>query len=349
MAIEFEAKVIRGEVEKMEKPVKKILFCDLLSSYEPWVKSNRRSWQETMNMIRSTFGFLMDRPVSELSVMEIEKWRMERLQAGRKASSVNRFMASLQAVLNWGVKHDLIESNPLSRLEHLREHDSDVKVRYLSDAERSRLMDALDAREKRIRGGRENHNGWLSERHRGLMPALSGEYADYLKPMVLLSLHTGMRQGNLFSLLWGDVDLETCTVTLRASVTKAGKTLRSPLNSVAVEVLTAWRKQSANMSQEALVFPSPKSGGILSNVKKAWTALLESAQIENFRWHDMRHDFASQLVMKGVDLNVVRELLGHADMKMTMRYAHLAPGVKLRAVELLTSNENGKMDGGIQA
>jgi site-specific recombinase XerD len=76
----------------------------------------------------------------------------------------------------------------------------------------------------------------------------------------------------------------------------------------------------------------------INNVKKSWTNLLKEAGIENFRWHDMRHDFASQLVMKGVDLNTVRELMGHADMKMTMRYAHLALSSKLRAVEVLAEN-----------
>jgi hypothetical protein len=116
-AKEFGAKVIFGEVGKKEKPAKKVLISDILSLYEPWVMANRRSGKETMNMIRSTFGAILNRPVQELNLMEIEKWRMERMETGSKASSINRFMSALQAVLNWGVKRSLIEANPLSRLE----------------------------------------------------------------------------------------------------------------------------------------------------------------------------------------------------------------------------------------
>jgi site-specific recombinase XerD len=125
-------------------------------------------------------------------------------------------------------------------------------------------------------------------------------------------------------------------MTIRPDNSKPEKTLQLPMNAIVNETLTAWKEQNRPASDEALVFPSPVSGGELNNVKKSWMNLLRDAQIESFRWHDMRHDFASQLVMKGIDLNTVRELMGHADMKMTMRYAHLAPSSKLRAVEVLT-------------
>ena len=92
-----------------------------------------------------------------------------------------------------------------------------------------------------------------------------------------------------------------------------------------------------------LVFPGTKGKRIV-DVKTAWAKLLRQAGIESFRWHDMRHDFASRLVMAGVDLNTVRELLGHADLKMTLRYAHLAPEHKANAVEKLVqkATQNGK-------
>jgi len=99
-----------------------------------------------------------------------------------------------------------------------------------------------------------------------------------------------------------------------------------------VKVLRAWRP--VNVKNEALVFPGA-DGGPLVDIKTAWSELLAAAEIENFRFHDCRHDYASRLVMAGVDLNTVRELLGHADIKMTLRYAHLAPEHKSAAVAKL--------------
>jgi integrase len=170
------------------------------------------------------------------------------------------------------------------------------------------------------------------------MPELNGKFADYLKPMVLVSLCSGLRQGSLFGLKWDDIDFFTRTMTIRPDNAKPEKILQLPMNSVVVETFIAWKEQNAPVKDKALIFPSPVSGEVMNNVKKSWGALLKEAKIENFRWHDMRHDFASQLAMKGVDLNTLRELMGHSDMKMTMRYAHLAPSVKLQAVELLAQS-----------
>jgi integrase len=150
--------------------------------------------------------------------------------------------------------------------------------------------------------------------------------------MVIISLNTGIRRGALFGLLWSDVDMEGRVLTLRGEEGKSGKTNRVPLNDAAFRAFAEWRRQSGD---GGLVFPSPRTGGRFDDCKKAWKTLMRKAGIENFRWHDMRHDFASRLVMRGVDLNTVRELMGHADMKMTLRYAHLAPEAKVKAVGVL--------------
>jgi site-specific recombinase XerD len=81
---------------------------------------------------------------------------------------------------------------------------------------------------------------------------------------------------------------------------------------------------------------------MIGDPRGTWEPLMEAAKIDNFRWHDMRHDLASQLVMKGVDLNTVRELMCHASLNMTMRYAHLAPESKLNAVQVLNRRTKGE-------
>lgn len=336
MALDFMARLIRGEIPQKKTHSSKTSLGDFIERYyKPWVTVERKTGDKTLNLLSSTFKRFLNKAIDELTVNTMGKWRHERITSGFKAATCNRQLAALKAALNWGVKREYLESNPLARLEKLPEHDSDVKVRYLTDEERMRLMSALDEREKKMRSGRQSHNRWLAERGQALMPELDGEFADHLKPMILISLYTGMRQGNLFALRWGDIDFDTKTLRLRAAASKTGKNHNLPMNSKVIAALQAWRRQSKKVAADSLVFPSPVSGKMLNNVKKAWLAVLRDAGIENFRWHDMRHDFASQLVMKGIDLNTVRELMGHSDLKMTLRYAHLAPDNKLRAVEIL--------------
>ncbi|HKF95733.1 MAG TPA: tyrosine-type recombinase/integrase, partial [Gammaproteobacteria bacterium] len=110
-----------------------------------------------------------------------------------------------------------------------------------------------------------------------------------------------------------------------------GQTRHIPLNAEALNVLRQWRNQT---KAEGLVFPG-KHGNRLDNVRKSWASVLDAAYITGFRWHDLRHDFASKLVMAGVPLNTVRDLLGHADLATTLRYAHLAPDHRAQAVGML--------------
>ncbi|NVJ91833.1 MAG: site-specific integrase [Methylocystaceae bacterium] len=158
-------------------------------------------------------------------------------------------------------------------------------------------------------------------------------YADYLKPMVLLSLYTGMRRGEVFNLKWTDINFERHLLTVQGGGAKSGKTRHIPLNDNALQLLKDWQAQ-CNRSIE-LVFTN-KDGQKFDHIKTSWKGVLKKAEIRDFRWHDLRHTFASWLVMESVDLNTVRELLGHSELQMTLRYAHLAPEHKAQAVGRLS-------------
>jgi integrase len=298
---EFLARVALGEdVARPQKNDSPSLREYLEEHYFPWVKANRKGGAATVARIKTSFGFLLDFKIKDIDLLTLEKWRTARLN-DVKASSINRDMTALLAALNWGVNLGVIEMNPLSRVTRLQERDSHPKVRYLPPDEKARLMTALENCE------------------------------DYLRIMVIVSLNTGIRRGALFSLLWSDVDLDKKILTLRGEDAKNSKVNYMPINNNAFAAFTEWRR----VSRGSLVFPSPKTGDRLNECRHSWQSLMKAADIKNFRWHDMRHDFASQLVMKGVDLNTVRELLGHSDIRMTLRYAHLAPGVKTKAVAVL--------------
>ena len=284
--------------------------------YAPWRITHRKNGPGDIHRLKKNFMALLgSKPLREISPLTVERWRSKRIQSGIKPATVNRDINNLKACLSTAKEWGIINSNPLASIKPAKV-DNSQKVRYLSKHELNRLMDALHKREIRIKATTKN---------------TSDSYADHLMPMVLISLNTGLRRGELFSLQWENINLKAATITIVGEYTKSGKTRHIPLNKTALEIVNRWKQQSLD---ERLVFPSV-NGNKFTTTKKAWKKLLDDAQIENFRWHDMRHHFASWLVMGGIDLNTVRELLGHASIQMTLRYAHLAPEHKAKAVAIL--------------
>ncbi|MBI5092932.1 MAG: site-specific integrase [Candidatus Hydrogenedentes bacterium] len=309
------------------------------------VKHSRKSGEATVARLKSTFKSFLKRPLSGIVLRDVEKWRVDRLKDGRAVTTVNRDAAALRACLSKAVDRDILPAHPLRKFK-LMKIDRAPKVRYLGTmtvdgkevSEEEALMKALDTREAEMANKRENYNVWAQERDYPERPNLThAAFSDYLKPLVLTLVHTGMRRGEAFNLEWKDVDLEALhpALTVRGESAKSGTTRVIPLNTVAVDVLKKWRKQTGGVG---LVFRSPKGGGRMDNVQTAWESLLTDAGIKNFRLHDLRHTFASKLVMAGVDLNTVRELLGHGSIAMTLRYAHLGPQTKALAVEKIVAS-----------
>jgi integrase len=134
---------------------------------------------------------------------------------------------------------------------------------------------------------------------------------------------TGMRQGKQFGLTWDKVDLDNGTLRLESTKNRKGRFAR--LNSRALTVMRALYEFSLGCPR---VF-------VLNRKPRWFSNAVKDAGIEDFTWHDLRHTFASRLVMAGVDIRTVQELMGHKSITMTMRYAHLSPQHRVAALEKL--------------
>jgi len=335
------ALVILGDVAKGIDPTnsnKKTGFTlneFINDHYKPWIIEHRKNHVKTLAHIKRCFiKPFGDKPLTDITPVLIDQWRTQRLKAGLTVETVNRETATFKAAISKAVLWGFIEKHPLEKFKLLKS-DRSGKVRFLSAEEEQNLREAAINRETIIKAERARANQWRAERNYSLYPDLNQfVFADHMQPMILLSINTGLRRGELFSLKWENVHLDQAILTIEGSYAKSGKTRHIPLNTEALHVLKSWRTQTENTD---LVFPS-KGGKRFDTIKKAWKSISDSAEIKNFRWHDLRHHFASRLVMAGVDLNTVRELLGHSDMTMTLRYAHLAPEHKANAVEKLVRN-----------
>tara|TARA_R110002110_G_C13467497_1_gene719389 strand:+ start:101 stop:1426 length:1326 start_codon:yes stop_codon:yes gene_type:complete len=299
--------------------------------YKPWSEAHHQ-WSHSHITTLYRMKEFLNLPLNEIKVQPVEKWRSNCLKNKLAPSTVNRMTAVLRSVISRAFDWEVIETHPLARLKQLKV-DRSPNIRYLTEDEESRLRLALDARELKLRKDRDKGNEWRSERGYELYPDMKDQYfADYLKPLILLSLNTGARKGEIFRLHWEDINFERKSLVLVMRGKRKSHTRHIPLNKEALDTLTEWRKQQSK--SDKLVFPS-KDGGAFNNVQTSWEKLRIEADITTFRWHDMRHHFASRLVMNGVPLNTVRELLGHTNLEMTLRYAHLAPEQKENAVATL--------------
>jgi integrase len=136
-------------------------------------------------------------------------------------------------------------------------------------------------------------------------------------------MNTGLRRGELLAMRWDSIDFKHRILTVEGGTAKSRQTRHVPLNDEAMDVLNRWREHTQGGRR---VFE------IKTGFKTAWAKLLKRADITKFRWHDLRHHFASRLVQLGVPLNTVRDLLGHSSVAMSLRYAHLAPDQRREAV-----------------
>lgn len=337
------AKAALGEVLPKTKRSSNVSLRKFIDErYEPWMRATYGDRTRQAVRVRAVFSDFMDQPLSEITTARIDRWRSQRLRRSRRGTvpataprvagaTMNRDLAALQAALSRAVEWGYLTTNPVKRMKRSTEDERAI-VRYLSEEEEVRLRTALENRDEGRRSARKSANDWRRSRDYKDLPE-HGTYSDHLTPLVLLALNTGLRRGELFQLRWEDVSTRSGMLTVQGAGAKTGQTRHVPLNSEAVRVLALWKPEGA--SQHSIVFSGENDDEPLTTVNKSWAGLVHAAKVQAFRFHDLRHTFASKLVMAGIDLNTVRELLGHSQIAMTLRYAHLAPEHKAAAVERL--------------
>src|SRR5579863_502707 len=297
----------------------------IAETYTTWVQASRpRTAADTLEKLYRHFRTWYPEPLTAITVERVEAWKVRRLNEGRNPVTVVRDLYTLSSVLRRAVKAGELKENPVRRVDKPRV-DRRGKVRFLDQAEETRLRQALKARDEEMRSRRNIANNQRQTQHERMLPPLT-HFGDHLTPAVLLSMNTGLRRGEAVKLRWACVDFNRRLLTVEGRNAKNRQTRYVPLNDEAVSVLQNWREQSGT---GARVFD------VVTGFQAAWEKVLKRARISKFRWHDLRHHFASRLVQQGVPLNTVRDLLGHGSVGMSLRYAHLAPDQRREAVAKL--------------
>ncbi|MGB3342170.1 MAG: site-specific integrase [bacterium] len=160
------------------------------------------------------------------------------------------------------------------------------------------------------------------------MKSLIEACSEHLKPIVVMALYTGMRKGEILNLQWCDMNFENKTITVKKSKNNEIRTI--PMHNILYSILKAHR--NGNDGQPVFTY---NNGCPLGDFKRSFATALKNANIKDFRFHDLRHTFASHLVMKNTDIRTVQELMGHKDIRMTMRYSHLSNAHLKQAVSRL--------------
>ncbi|WP_029461224.1 tyrosine-type recombinase/integrase [Solidesulfovibrio alcoholivorans] len=253
---------------------------------------------------------LANKPLRDIKPIHLERIKKTMAEAGRSAQTVRHVLAALRQVFNFAKRNGLYAGdNPVSMV---KKPSADARrLRFLTHDEADRLLAALAERESNV------HD------------------------MALLALHCGLRAGEIFSLTWGDVDMERGVLILRD--TKSGKTRAAYMTEAVTTMLAGMERRGHN----DLVFLSA-NGGRIVQVSETFNRVVAALGFNNgvtdprqkVVFHTLRHTFASWLVEQGIDLYSVKELMGHSTLAMTERYSHLSPDKLRRAVKTLEAGMN---------
>jgi integrase len=298
---DIQVKIVKGEYLGVFEE-KKVLFEEFTQRYLVYSRSNKAfsSYKRDLVSLKSLLSAFGDKYLFEIIPQMAEEYKTKRLQEDVTPATVNRELSCLRHLFNKAIEWSYLRKNPVQGVRLLKEPPG--RTRYLEVGEIERLLEVIDS--------------------------FPRDTSSYLKPIVLIALNTGLRKSEILQLKWKDIDFEKRKITVLRTKTNEIRTV--PMNETLYKEL---KKISRGIESEYML--CNKKGVPYGNVRKSFDRALKIAGIDNFRFHDLRHTFASHLVMSGCDIRTVQQLMGHKDIKMTMRYSHLSKAHLQEAVEKL--------------
>lgn len=293
----------------------------LLDKYLPYVRSYKRSWKTDESMVRNhLIAGLGEKAMGSISPPDVAVFLQEMRSKGYASGTCNRALVLLRfaykLALRWG--EEGVRANPVKEIKNIS--DDNKIERYLTHAQSLALLDAVRQSESEI-----------------------------LQYIVLFLIYTGARKREVLDARWRDIDW--AKRSWRIPKTKSGKVRHVPLSTGAMKVLESLRAMASQGTCDSLaIFANARTGKPYVSFYYSWNNARIRAGLSEFRIHDLRHSFASYLVNAGRSLYEVQELLGHADIKTTSRYAHLSRERLVAAVEHvpqieIVPSENPKSSG----
>ncbi len=295
--------------EAIEDEKKQYTFSDLVERYADYAPGRVRSWERSLKpVVGQLTKEFGDMYLDDITTHAVEAYQSQLIRRGLAVATVNKHMTILKMLIAKAVDWEMTKESILKNIRKVKAlKGANRRLRYLSIDECQSLIKACE---------------------------------PHLAPIVIAAVNTGMRKGEILALKWNNIDLVHGFILL--DKTKNGERREIPINQTLRETLQGVTRRL----DISYVFYDSATGKPFHDIKRSFNTACRRAEIRDFHFHDLRHTFASHLVMAGIDLTTVKELLGHKDIKMTLRYAHLASSHKVEALrkfdDLLTSNSAKK-------
>jgi integrase len=304
--IKSEALIFLTEFEKSlklknKRLIKNYTLRDLKNEVLKYAITNfdKKTVWEYSNILTKFIDVITDIPIKDITVKQIEFFKSERLNSVKPAT-LNKDLGTLKSAFNYALKLNFISENPFNKVNKITIPDKERLS--ISEIELNSLLDVIDKK--------------------------------YFRNIVLFAVNSGLRQGEIINLQWKDIDFSNLTITIRNKATfktKTGKMRIIPLTNKLREILKDIAGNPENVlsintiNPENYVFKNIQgykySGDYITHLFKRYCR--KAGLPGKYHFHCLRHTYITNMIRAGININYVKELAGHSEMKTTLIYTHI--------------------------